>query len=540
MNISFAAGQRRKTKAGLGEYQAYFINPTDKLLWGVGNIQTRGGNQIGNEAVPVKVVVTPSTLQFKDAFGALHGGAAIDQNGFVWGMGENNQGQLGVGDTNAYFVGKQITTDINGNPFSGVKSMAAFFYTPNQNGGWLCVKEDGTLWGWGQLRGLKGDGTDVATNVLRPTQVTIPGGRLAKMVVCGYHALLLCTDGTVWSWGNANSNTLGNNPTGTQYRTLRQITTLSNITYIAGGILWNYAVKSDGTLYGWGDYSGHMCKPNGNFDPIPTPIPLTVVTSVTGNNIVKIVTSSCSTYMLMSDGQLWAWGGNECGTIGNGEELQYDPDLPNYSGQNFGWNFQDGQLVVRTPYNVAPTRRFIDIFGSSVFTYYTYALENTGQLYSWGRNKGSILSNRVINAGFTINAHFANAWDLAWPTPVNPFNIPSGFTATCPYCVTHPSFDVCPEYVVPANTAPVANAGPDQNIGTATQASLTGSSSTDNIFVMKYLWTQSSGPNTAVIDLPGSPTPIVSGLISGTYVFQLKVTDNGWLTNTDTVSITKT
>jgi PKD domain/Secretion system C-terminal sorting domain len=90
------------------------------------------------------------------------------------------------------------------------------------------------------------------------------------------------------------------------------------------------------------------------------------------------------------------------------------------------------------------------------------------------------------------------------------------------------------------NQAPVANAGNNQTI-TAPTASivLNGSSSFDpDGTITKYTWTQVSGPNTAVILGNGTVSPSVSGLVVGTYTFQLLVTDNDGATNTDQVTVT--
>lgn len=84
---------------------------------------------------------------------------------------------------------------------------------------------------------------------------------------------------------------------------------------------------------------------------------------------------------------------------------------------------------------------------------------------------------------------------------------------------------------------PVANAGPDQSIAIST-ATLDGTSSSDpDGTIVAYLWTQDSGPNTAGITSPTGSTTGITGLITGTYVFRLKVTNNGGATNEDTVQI---
>ncbi len=94
----------------------------------------------------------------------------------------------------------------------------------------------------------------------------------------------------------------------------------------------------------------------------------------------------------------------------------------------------------------------------------------------------------------------------------------------------------CANYKLPLNSNPTASAGTAQSV-TVPFAELDGSVSSDNVYIMLHEWTQVSGPNKAVIDLPASPTPTVRELIPGTYIFQHKVTDNGWLSDSATVKI---
>ncbi len=94
--------------------------------------------------------------------------------------------------------------------------------------------------------------------------------------------------------------------------------------------------------------------------------------------------------------------------------------------------------------------------------------------------------------------------------------------------------------VNPANTAPIADAGSNQTITLPTNSvSLSGSGTgTNGATISSYAWTQTSGPSTATITTPGSAATTVTGLIQGTYVFTLTVTDNHGLTNSASVTIT--
>lgn len=79
------------------------------------------------------------------------------------------------------------------------------------------------------------------------------------------------------------------------------------------------------------------------------------------------------------------------------------------------------------------------------------------------------------------------------------------------------------------NQPPVAVVGPTSTV-TVNTATLSGSKSTDpEGLSLTFNWIQSSGPNSAAISSPTMSNPIVSGLINGTYVFTLVVSDSGGL-----------
>jgi len=88
------------------------------------------------------------------------------------------------------------------------------------------------------------------------------------------------------------------------------------------------------------------------------------------------------------------------------------------------------------------------------------------------------------------------------------------------------------------NIAPVANAGADQTVNLPTNsANLTGSGYDQDGSIASYIWSQVSGPNTATMSSSWAANNTVSGLVAGTYVFRLKVTDNAGATATDDINV---
>jgi hypothetical protein len=92
-------------------------------------------------------------------------------------------------------------------------------------------------------------------------------------------------------------------------------------------------------------------------------------------------------------------------------------------------------------------------------------------------------------------------------------------------------------------TAPVANAGVDQSIPVAWNyfPYLNATLSTDaNGWVKSFKWTKVSGPSSYTIVSPNSSKTKVNGLVAGTYVFRVTVTDDSGETDTDDVTVTMT
>jgi len=97
--------------------------------------------------------------------------------------------------------------------------------------------------------------------------------------------------------------------------------------------------------------------------------------------------------------------------------------------------------------------------------------------------------------------------------------------------------------VIGGNLPPVVNAGPDvtTNLSKSTDSiRLNGSATDPDGTVVSYLWSQVSGPNTATITSPGSPSTYIKGLVTGSYVFQLMATDNKGATGVKTVQVNVT
>jgi hypothetical protein len=172
-----------------------------------------------------------------------------------------------------------------------------------------------------------------------------------------------------------------------------------------------------------------------------------------------------------------------------------------------GWQ----QVLFTTPVSVAAGQTYIAAYYSSA-GYYT--------------STNNYFTSAVVNGPLTALADGtdgANGVYLYSPVPAFPVN-------------TYQKSNYWVDLVFSSTqTAPVSNAGANQTIVLpASSVTLNGTASTGSI--TSYLWTQVSGPNTPVITTPASVTTTVTGLIQGTYVFQLSV-NNGASVSQVTVNV---
>ncbi len=99
--------------------------------------------------------------------------------------------------------------------------------------------------------------------------------------------------------------------------------------------------------------------------------------------------------------------------------------------------------------------------------------------------------------------------------------------------------DVIVNSVLTGNQPPVANAGPDKAINLPVNTvTLDGSGSSDpENNIISFQWTKIEGPSSFAIVNSTAVQTTVNNLVVGTYKFELKVTDNGGLSDKDTMQV---
>jgi uncharacterized repeat protein (TIGR01451 family) len=188
--------------------------------------------------------------------------------------------------------------------FSAVKAIAAGrMHTAS-------VRNDGTVWNWGTgSNGQLGDGNSgVGVAVATPVQVAGLEGFVSVADGSGF-VIALKSDGTVWGWGLNNSGQLGDGTT-TDRTTPVPTIGLTDVTAISTYGFFSFALRSDGTVWTWG-YGGGIGSTVGVIRT--TPVQLTGI-----SNVTKIAAGGGHALMLKSDKTVWAVGGNSRGQLGDG------------------------------------------------------------------------------------------------------------------------------------------------------------------------------------------------------------------------------
>ena len=408
-------GERQITEL---QYQAvrnaFIQNGIMPSVGDVGQAPTVGGEgalqQQGNEGATTGTTFTITPMV---SAGGGHT-IALHSDGTVWAWGDNASGQLGIGSSGRDMF---IPTPVRVPTLDNIKAISAGGFHS------LVLHNDGTVWafgsnGVGQLGNGAGGGSENISSV--PVQVNFLNNIIAISAGSDY-SLALRNDGTVWAWGSAYSGRLGhrsegaisNRDTPIQIQGLHNITAVSagnhtvalqnndivfalgnnrhgqlgngsgggfgdgnnyaptqarnlnNVTAIEAGGTHTLALRNDGTVWVWGTLVfSHARLAEGSPNSGPGlrfhPNHLTPMQVPNVNNIIAITAGNQSSFVLRSDGTVWAWGWNSNGKLGDGTTIDRD-----------------------TPVQVAGLNNAMAISTGSA---HAVALRDDGTVWTWGAN----------------------------------------------------------------------------------------------------------------------------------------------------------
>ena len=310
-------------------------------IWGWGYAdwgQLSTGISAFDEYLPIQLMPS-SDWQFITA-GALST-FAIKTNGTLWACGENLYGSLGLNNTinNGLSPFAQVGTATNWKKIAAGSSLV------------YGLRTDGTLWACGrndnfQMGGYGTGGQNQATFV----QIGTATDWKDVSTKSSFCVFALKNNGTLWGWGGS-SVLLGGSSS-----IPKQIGTSSDWSQIAYGVSHILALKNNGDIHAWGSNTyGEigLLTNSGLFPEFATVYP---------GPWSKIAAGFRTSFAIKPNGTLWAWGWNESGQLGQGTQ-----DL----------NFHN------VPVQVGTATNWVSVDAN---TAHIVALRADGSLWSWGRN----------------------------------------------------------------------------------------------------------------------------------------------------------
>jgi alpha-tubulin suppressor-like RCC1 family protein len=271
--------------------------------------------------------------------------AAIKTDGTLWVWGFNNAtGALGINDTTGFSVFRctPVTTFAGGTNWKQVSVFGSATSTYN-----AAIKTDGTLWTWGNSGAVLGRGPGAGlVNICTPI-TTFAGGNDWKQVSCGSDVVAaIKNDGSLWTWGSNTYGQLGTDtitgfslPTPTSQA---QVNIELNWKQVSCGYRHVAAIKTDGSLWLWGNNGDGQLGDN---TTIARSTPVT--TFAGGNNWKQVSCTSNFTTAIKTDGTLWVWGNNILCNLGINDTRDRSTPVTTFIGGN-SWRSCSSSMAIRS------------------------------------------------------------------------------------------------------------------------------------------------------------------------------------------------
>jgi len=336
----------------------------------------------------------------------------VKSDGTLWAWGNNTMGQIGDGSSQPRYRPVQVGTAAN---WKQVAAGSAFSFALNKAG---------LLYGWGDRSGGKiGDGG--ASTGVQPIPIQVDPTHTYTTVSAGRgFALGIQTDGTLWAWGDNTFGQLGNNGAPTGKAIPVQVDSPNTYIAIAAGDLHALAIRTNGTLFAWGDDAAGKLG-DGTTTQSNTPIPIDPTATY-----AAIAAGGTHSLGVRKDGSLWAWGDNTQGQLGTGGgpstssvpiqvgtlttwkamaagtdyslAVQTDATLWEF-GSNSSGQLGDGTMTGRvTPVPVIGTPGGWALLSAHPSqTAYALALQNGGSAWGWGANGSGQLGDGTLTVKFS-------------------------------------------------------------------------------------------------------------------------------------------
>ncbi len=272
----------------------------DGTLWAWGNNEygQLGNGTKQNQATPIQIGLDNDWAEVNTGY---HFSIGMKKDGTLWAWGRNLFGQLGVGDK----INRLIPTKIS-------NTIWKKFTTGNVHN--LAIKDDGTLWAWGNsFNGQLGDGS-TSEGIVAPKMIS-PNRDWVSISSEGLHTLAIKDNGTLWAWGNNIGGNLGIDSIITNIKSPIQVGNDHTWHFINTSELNSAAIKKDGTLWMWG---------SNEYGQLGFEDTLSQFTPLKFNNDDDWYSISLGLFhigAIKKDNTFYTWGRNNIGQLGIGNEI---------------------------------------------------------------------------------------------------------------------------------------------------------------------------------------------------------------------------
>jgi alpha-tubulin suppressor-like RCC1 family protein len=301
----------------------------------------------------------------------VHGASASASPGELLAFGSNEAGQLGT-TTNAGKANANPTPLSIGLP--GATGPAVSLAEGEEHG--LVATSSGQLYSfganlWGQLGVAANSGT--ATLTTTPTPVGLPGatGGAVQVAAGRTHSLVLTSSGQLYSFGENQYGQLGRTTSGGAQATPGLVAlpgATGPVAQIAAGAQHSLALTSTGQLYAFGrNEEGQLGNTTNNNTANPNETPTQVSLPGATGPSVQVAGGGDFTLVLTSTGQLYSFGENFYGQLGNGSNTGTVAPNP-------------------TPTQVSLPGATGPAVQVATGIYHSLALTSTGQVFGFGTN----------------------------------------------------------------------------------------------------------------------------------------------------------
>ncbi|XP_061744248.1 E3 ubiquitin-protein ligase HERC2 isoform X2 [Nerophis ophidion] len=232
---------------------------------------------------------------------------ALSSEGEVYSWGEAEDGKLGHGNRSPCDRPRVIES-LRGLEVVDIAAGGAHS---------ACITASGELFTWGKGRyGRLGHGD--SEDQLKPKLVDALQGHRVIDVACGSgdaQTLCLTDDGMVWSWGDGDYGKLGRGGSdGCKIPMKIDSLTGAGVMKVECGSQFSVSLTKAGAVYTWGKGDYHRLG-HGSDDHVRRP---RQVQGLQGKKVIAIATGSLHCVCCTEDGEVYTWGDNDEGQLGDG------------------------------------------------------------------------------------------------------------------------------------------------------------------------------------------------------------------------------